>query len=327
MIERLERVVIAAHRPLAGDPRFEGEKPRGGETSVAIIRDHLALTYPVLVPVHNVDSFASFISESDVILTWGQAAEPAAAAALVRGRPYILMVRWWRNICTLPPGDIMNRTIPPDFKARKQRLIDEAFAVIANNRFTGNVVKYHYGRTCDVSYVPVTGEVVGNGNRYGPITLVTDDKDLGAVQLISKLAEAMPLHRFLVVNSKRPAYYMNYANISTTGYINDMDALWRTVGILIYPNYRNDVCGTSRVAPEAMRYGIPCLANDRAGICEKGMIPLSRDAEPDEWIAAIERIYADYHTYSDQAITTFEQYDSAKELAVYSRIIKEAFNK
>ncbi len=318
------RVVIAAHKPLAGDPRFPDNQPRGGETSVSIIRDHLADTWPVLSIVAGHDRFSSYFSEGDVIVTWGQAAQETRDIAYPRGLPYILMVRWWRNVSPLPPGDLSTRIIPEEFRASKQNLFDDAAEVIANNQYTAGVVERIYGRKCKISYVPALGEVEGVGNPHGPIVLVTDGKDLGAERTVIKLAKDMPLRRFMVVNAIRPDLYSQYTNIATTGYIKNMAEIWLTAGIMIYPNYRNDVCGTSRVAPEAMRYGVPCLANDRAGICEKGMISIPRDADSTKWEHTIETIYRNYRAFSDRMLFTYKYYNTPGQLAVYDKAIREA---
>ncbi len=320
----LRRVVIAAHKPLAGDPRFPDSQPRGGETSVSIIRDHLADTWPVLSIVSGADRFSDYFSESDVVVTWGQAAQEAHDIALPRGIPYILMVRWWRNVCPLPPGDLSTRKIPDEFRASKQRLFDHAAEVIANNRYAAQVVERIYGRECKISYVPALGEITAAGNPHGPIVLVTDGKDLGAELIVMKLAKDMPLRRFMVVNASRPEIYSDYSNITVTPYQKSMDPIWREAGIMIYPNYRNDVCGTSRVAPEAMRFGVPCLANDRAGICEKGMISIPRDADVTKWEHTIETIYRNYRAFSDRMHFTFKYYNTPGQLAVYKDAVEAA---
>lgn len=327
MTHEPRRVVIAAHKELVGDTRFPDSKPRGGERSVSIIRDHLAETYPVLTLVKNVDRFTDYLCLDDVVITWGIAADEAAAICRQRGIPYILMVRWWRNVCPLPPGDLSIRNVDAEFRETKQALFDAAAAVITNNQYAAEIVYRIYRRGCYVSYVPALGEIVASGNPHGPVVLVTDGKDLGAEKLIIELSLEMPLNRFLVVNAAASDVYAAYSNIDTTGYVDDMDQIWRSAGVMIYPNYRNDVCGTSRVAPEAMRYGVPCLANDRAGICEKGMISIPRIAGPKAWRNAIEKIYKNYRAFSDRMHNTYRNYDTPGQLAVFSEAVEAALKR
>lgn len=323
------RIVICAHQPLAGDPRFPHARPRGGETSVAIIRDHLAQRWPVVTLVHGVDDFKRHLCAGDVALTWGNAAAETREACLAKDASYILMVRWWRNVCPLPPGDLRTREIPEAFKREKEPLFRDAHSVVTNNRYASMVVDRIYGHVMKepsfYSYVPVLGQVRGGGNPGGPIVMVTDGKDLGSEEIVNQLAGLMPDRQFQVVNAKGWAAYDLHSNIHCTNYVDDMDTVWSQAGLLIYPNYKNDVCGTSRVGPEAMRWGVPCLANDRAGICETGMVSIPRDADIATWCSTIEKIYYNYMAFSNRSRTCFEDYGTDRELAFYEKSFELAF--
>lgn len=320
------RVVICAHKPLSADPRFPQNRPRGGEKSVGLIRDYLSRHYPVLTAVANTDTFSDHIRPGDVALTWGIAAEETMMACQARGAPFILMVRWFRNVCPVPPvGDLRFRVIPPAFRERKKLLFDRASTVICNNRYTAEVVERIYDRPCEVSYVPVSGGLAGHGNPEGPVVLVTDGKGLGAERIVLELAGMLPGVQFQIINATSGAPYGKYQNITVLGYTDDMEKIWSQAGIMIYPAY-DDVCGTSRVAPEAMRHGVPCLANDRSGICEKGMISIPRDASSTAWAHTIEKIYSNYPAFSNRMRETYRNYDSPGELSVYHEAIKSAFS-
>lgn len=327
-----KRVIIYAHKPLAGDPRFPDNRPRGGETSVAIIRDYLAKFYrvPVITFGHELGGKPPPFVRGDVVLAWGRAVPAAWSACKDAMTPFIHMVRWWRNVCPLPPGNLMERKVDPAWVRAQQPLFSDAFGIITNNRYSAGVVERIYGVRPEVSYVPVIGGLRGSGNPDGPVVLVTDGKDLGAEELLCRLAPMMPKHRFMVVNAANPAVYAGIRNIETPGagdrYVENMDTVWRQAGIVIYPAYRNDVCGTSRIAPEAMRWGVPCLANDRAGICEKGMIGISRDAEPKHWRNALEKVYKQYSSFSTRAINAFLEYDTPAQLAVFKHMVDRAFS-
>lgn len=315
----MKKLGIVAHRPLVGDSRG---KPRGGEISMSIIRDAMeAAGIETRVAVHLMDSYAP-LNDVGCILTWGRAASTASDLAKHLRIPYIVSVRWWRNVVpnVNEIGDLSRASKSTDYF--RTRLFRDAFRTITNNEYSANVLRRMFDIEPLVSYVPITTPIGGNGNPKGATLLVTDNKGLGEREVLRGLAEAMPDREFIVVNAH---YKYREPNIEAIRYVDDMETIWPRVGILIYPNYLNDVCGTSRVAAEAMSRGIPAIANDRAGICEKGMLGISRDAFIPDWVAAIETVFQEYEVFSADAVGRMQNYNSDEQLAVYTNAVLEAF--
>jgi len=322
---RRKRVLIAAHKPLAGDPRFVSQ-PRGGEKSVGIIRDELSRDYEVITATYKTDDFAELVPDVDVVLTWGRAAPAVVPDCIRTGTPYVMMVRWWRNIAPVPPGNLREREIPNDFYTSKQYLLVNASSVITNNRWSAETIEEIYGVKAEHSYVPILGALRPGGSPDGPVVMVTDGKGLGSERMVYLLAHVFPDMMFVVINAKDAKVYRKKDNIKTTDYVEDMSVVWKSAAALIYPHYGNDVCGTSRVGVEAMQYAVPAIANDRCGICEKGMIPVSAEADAEEWAHMLSDVFADWPSYSSLMIEAFDKYDTDAQLAVYRRAIEKAIS-
>lgn len=324
--------------------------PRGGEKSMRIIIEHLAKNHEVDVIVkggkkvpqgsvytehngikyqcHSNDEFnirlQPLVYGYDCMLTWGTATPLTAKACIQHNKPYVLMVRWWRLIQPLPPGDLLNRKIDQEFVRRHWHIFQQAKAVITNNIWATKVINRYYDVKAKVSYVPLADESIkGFGNSGGPVLLVTPEKGLGELGLVKKLSKQLPHRQFLLVNCKKPELYSQLPNVTATGYVVNMEEVYQKAGILIYPVYNNDVCGTSRVAAEAMQYGIPCIANDRSGICEKGMAKVSRNARPQEWAEAIEYHYERYREVSNLMHASIRRYNTKKQLSVIQKAIEK----
>ncbi len=316
----MRRVLLACHKPLAGDPRFPDAKARGGETSVGGIRDYLAQYWPVAAMVRGHDNFSEHVGQmDDVVLTWGVAASEAMDACLIRDVPYIMMVRWWRNVAPLPPGDLMKRDLDESFIEDHKKLFTNAAAVITNNRYAVKVLKRWYGIEAMVSYVAIPGNPTPGGDPKGPIIFVTDNKGVRGPETIREIAHLMPKQRFLVVNALEE---YSEPNISTLPYQRDMDSIYRQASILINPIYDNDGCGTGRVMMEAMRHGVPPIGADRAGLMENGGVSIPRNASPKKWAFTILKILGNYSSFQTRVRNSFAQHDAKGELDVYVNQIK-----
>ncbi|KKK46640.1 hypothetical protein LCGC14_3163210, partial [marine sediment metagenome] len=301
--------------PLAGDPRFPTTKPRGGETTVGGIRDYLAQYWPVSAMVRGHDNFSEHIGQmDDVVLTWGVAASEAMDACLIRDVPYILMVRWWRNVAPLPPDDLMKRDLDQSFIEDHKKLFTSAGAVITNNLYAVEVLKRWYGIEAMVSYVAIFGAPKPGGDPKGPIIFVTDNKGVRGPETIRGIARLIPEREFVVINA-----FEEYSepNISATPYQRDMDSIYRQASILINPIYDHDGCGTGRVMMEAMRYGVPVVGTDRAGLMETGGVSVLRNATPEDWAATILKILSDYTGFQTEARDSFARHNAKAELDVY----------
>lgn len=310
----------------------EGDNARGGEKSVRMLIEHfIDQGHEVNAMVrdtakdHNWDERKGIYSsihpdrfwrqvhlivhQYDIVITWGLAAKETAEQCRTFGIPYILMVRWWRNIMNVNKGigDLMNDPIDEVWRDNHKALFEDAAGVITNNKYATEVIKRYHEVDAKVSYVPVAGKICGSGNPKGTITLITPDKGLGEVNLIARLATAMPKELFRLINCgpSSSSLLHDHANVICQSYTSDMPTVYKETKILLYPVYNNDVCGTSRVGMEACRYGIPVIATDRSGLCELGFNKVSRVAGHTIWQQAINRICKEYDHYAELANSTF----------------------
>jgi glycosyltransferase involved in cell wall biosynthesis len=312
-------------------------KPRGGERSVRIIAEYLARFHKVICyfPNGKEDYFMqnkvayyegeneTGAAEADVILTWGEGAYLTYKLSRKYKIPYVLMVRWFRLIQPLPPGDLMTRKINRSFVTRHKKYFTSAKAIITNNNYSAGIIERYYKVKSQVSLVPYEGNKMKVGGRYnGTITLISPVKGLGEIGLINSLSMMMRNERFLLVNCPEDLP-INNANITKLPYTENMKDVWEGTKILLYCAYKNDVCGTSRVAIEAMAYGIPVLCNDRSGLTE--LIPnfVGKDSGYLAWAKKIQEISSNYQYYTDKATEIFDNYDTNKQLEVIKNAIEK----
>lgn len=308
------KILLSSHRPL------ESDDPRGAEKSFSIIIKYLRQFHDVDVvswQYYDMDN----VKKYDLVLTYATAAPKTATYCIKHNVPYILLIRWFRLIQPLPPGNLMRRDIDHNFVERHRYIFDNAKSIITNNKNAVKIIKRYYGVNAKYSYVPIEGEIKGQGNKQGKLLLITPNKAVGEIAFIDVLSEVMPKEKLLIVN-KGDAIFVG-DNIETIGYVENMDKIWQQAKILLYPLYHNDVCGTSRVAIEAMQYGIPVIANRRSGICEKGIIPVSYNAPIFEWTNMIESINKNYKKYVKQMHYNFENYNTKKQLEIIRKEIEK----
>lgn len=300
------------------------DNPRGGELSVRAIVEYLR------EKGHEVGlssaPIESNIKEADLVLTW---AKPALATALTCYKvrtPLVTMVRFWKNICPLPSGNLMTRAIERQFIEEKAPIFHYSSAIITNNVYAKKVIErwqpISKGKV-HVSFVPIVGEFNQSGDRDGYLTIVTPEI-YGESQLIKELTKLMPNEKFLTVNTSgyNRLLLKDTKSVDIRGYMN-MDEVWRQTKALLLPIYFHDVCGTSRVVIEAIQHGIPVIASDRCGLSEK--IPpsmlVSRNAKPEEWSAKITDINTHYRRYCNVAKKNWEKYDTEGNLEKFEKIL------
>ena len=325
------KILIACHRHIA-------ERNGGGEKSMWIIAKHLhGAGYSVMAQVDNCEHgeiegivftpapIETLIPGFDCVLTWGRPADKVARLCKANNVPYLLSVRWWRNVVDVYGiiGDLRaaKRTV---WHSQKQHIFDNAAAVITNNHYSASIVRRLYGCEVLVSYVPIPGESKEIANPDGYVLAVSPNKGIGEVGAILDISAQMPNERFLIVNA-RPEQFRR-ANIKTLPYQSDMESVFRQCKMMIQPIYENDICGTLRVTIEAMRCGLPVIANDRCGMNEK--IPhdnlVSYSAPSSEWVDNIERISSDWYRRHYGALDVFDRYDTPSQLAIFEREIEKA---
>ena len=324
------KILVAAHKhPVLNNPR-------GGEHSMRIISEYLAQEHEVTVLVRHGDyssitqngvEYVSglwdqvwrYVADTDYVLSWGNAALESFRVVEHYQKPMLLFVRWWRNVCPLPPGDLMTREINPDFVGKNQKMFDYC-DVVTNNAYSVEVIKRIYGVDATVSFVPIEGE--GYDSKRGEyLTFVTPHKALGEAEVIKDLLAQG--QKVLVVNPGKELEQLHHANLKTIPYVSDMKEVWDMTEILMSPIYHNDVCGTTRIVIEAMQNGTPVIANDRSGLGEKVPNLVSRNAFVGEWLEAIEAVRENYDKAVMDAHEIWEAYDTPAQLEIIANIINE----
>lgn len=287
--------------------------PRGGEISVKIIIEYLSKFFDVTYG----DYRTTNIPDADIYLTWGNAAETTHLYCKHHNKPYILMVRFWRNVCPLPAGDLMNREIPQDFKDTKQPIFDSASAVITNTDYACEVIKKHYGAEAITSYVPMEGDITTSNGKY--LTIINPEI-YGEFELAVRLSD----YKLLIADCN-DARFTTLKHCEVWGH-STPEEIYSNTKILLLPTYNNDICGTRRISIEAMRYGIPVIANKRCGIDEWVPNLVSREAHFSEWEDMITEIKDRYTAYSLQARMIFKRYNTKKQLKIFKDAVENAIS-
>jgi len=310
------KILLAAHK----NPY--GKNPRGGENSVRIICDYLIEKgHKLDIWCHgdgvNLLQHKAFLAE--YILTWGKAAPFVAKNT---NRPYMLMVRFWRNVQPLPVGDLMNDNLNTNFIAGNHKLFTRAHTIISNNQYSCDVIKRCHQVQAVPVYVPILGETVEREEDGGQLRLTMVTPEIyGEYDLMQKIRELRPEWNWLIVNSGDPRFHGTHdESIVVLPYM-PSDNIWSRTKVLLSPVYNSDICGTRRTPIEAMRHGIPVISQDRCGIGEKIPCLLPRNATARDWIGEIDWVLNNYEEKSAQAHKTFNQYDTNGELAKIERAI------
>ena len=304
--------------------------PRGGELSVRAICEYLSAKGHHIAMSNGPSR--EVIQAADVVMTWGRPALRTAIVCRDEKKPMLLMVRFWKNICTLPAGDLMTRHIDFNFTTQNRVTFETAAAIVTNTQYARQVIERWQPSSrgkVHVSYVPILGEFKQTGNSNGKITIITPEI-YGENWLVEGLAKQLPDERFLVVNAdlNRFKNLSRLGNVEVCGYM-DMNEVWKQTKILLMPIYGNDICGTRRVTIEATRHGIPVIASDASGMSEK--IPqsllINQDAGIDSWVNRILAINADYKRHQADAKETWERYNTPAQLEQFEKILTGCLKK
>jgi glycosyltransferase involved in cell wall biosynthesis len=325
--------------------------PRGAEKSMMTLINKFRDDYEIIVVTHNIKNnieesetvddvryytipsdsrFVSKLSKvlklesPDICLTYENAAVNSYQTLYKLNIPYILMVRWFRHVLPLPPGDLMKREIDYNFVNKYKNMYEYSKSIITNNNYSCDIIERIYNKKAVCSYVPVYIENKENlANRKGKILLVTPDKDLGEIDFINNISKILKDEKFLIINSKKLDIFSDSKNVEVRGYVSDMRTVFSETKITIYVAYRNDVCGTSRILTESMAYGIPGLCNARSGLNEKTPFFVSKDANIDEWVEKIEWINQNYDFCNNLSIKTYDEYDNEYQIDVFKKEIEK----
>lgn len=321
-------------------------EPRGGEISVRTILNHLKKDFEVEVVVKDcpesgtgwfddmrvyccgADSFKYFnthILDSDIVLTWATAAPLTAQLCKEHDVPYVLMVRWWRNIQPLPAGDLMTRGADVRFIRENQYIFSGAHDIFTNNDYARRVIKRFYNVEAKVSYVPISGSFEQGGDKDGHLLLVTPNKGVGEEEFLRKLAKEMPKQDIVVVNTPESMKFTE-PNIISVPYVHDMSAIYKSASIVLMPVYHNDICGFTRVTMEAMRHGVPVIATGRNGMEEivPNIVYEPEGGNIDIWVAQIKLVKENYAFQQEHAKQIFEDYNSVAEMDKFKESLLNA---
>ncbi len=308
-----------------------GSTPRGAENSVAALIGHLIdAGHDVSTWTRGEPGLDAAVADASLVITWGQAADDAARSAIRHRVPYILMVRFWKNVAILPAGNLMRRPIDKAFAERKFWLFRSAAAIVTNTYYAADVIKRWYGVNSVVSYVPILGQPDLLANERGALTIVTPEV-YGEFELVAALAPKLPEEQFLVVNCDAATagrFESIGDNVTAWPYV-PIERAFRETKILLMPVYENDICGTRRVTIEAFRAGIPVIALNRCGMDEK--VPdcflLPAQSTPQHWIDRVNDINRDYFGNVYKATQAFHDYNTPEQLEVFQNVVEGALTK
>ncbi len=172
-----------------------------------------------------------------------------------------------------------------------------ADVVIANSNYAARVIERFFNRKAVVLYPvldlrPERDELRGRESPRpdAPILFVKPQRIKGVRQLLA-VSRLMPEHSFVVAGtpSRRLRYeFAKYGNITLSGWVDDMDDLYRNSSLLFAPVMIPEPFG--RVFVEAGLRGIPSVATGAGGIPEAvgaGGILLDMHASASQWRDAI----------------------------------------
>lgn len=268
-------------------------------------------------------SLEEYVKRSDIVFTWASAAPETARLCVKHKTPYVLLIRWFRLIQPLPPGDMMQRRIDRSFVDEHRFIFDNAKEIITNNNYSADVVERYYGRRPLVSYVPVTGRKRSMGKKEGHLLFISPHRGLGEAPIIREIAKKLDKKIVAVNCNARNEIELEGVDVGVVGYVEDMDTHWKNCSIFCMPVYKNDVCGTTRAVIEAMQRGIPVIANDRCGIGEKVPNLVGRDASVGDWITKIKAIEARYDDFVKDAHRVWDAYNTDNQLKIFKRCLKK----
>lgn len=311
------KVLIICHKNVNSD------MPRGGEKSVGSIANYLKLkghsvTLTTAVPQ------VSAITKYDVVTSWGKVAYQAFRGSQSAGVPFVLMVRFWRNVAPRPAGRLMERPIDMSFRAIMKPMYKYASAVITNTRWAAKAIaRWHFEARgkIHVSYVPVLGQFKQSGKKDGVLLIVTPEI-YGEYRLVEWISQNTQ-ERCLVINCDhwQKIKFNTLPGVTALGYM-DMEKVWANTKALLVPIYNNDICGTKRVTIEAFRHGVPALVQLGCGAEEKVSynMRVAANAPFETWGKEIAKLTAEHQEYQHLARKSWETYGTADHLAQVENI-------
>lgn len=282
----------------------------------------------------------------DLVLTQNVLTPGTIAAARKAGVRSAVMFRGYR---CLSPTFFMGQdalTAPPvaarslDWRRRLKwhlvhkslNLYAEAYRnadiVVANSRYTAQVIERFFHRGAEVLYPVIDLESVSPGNSKPERDLVLFVKPyrVKGIHVVMRIARALPRVRFVVVGvtSRRTRWAMaGIRNLTYRGWVDDMPALYRRAAVLLGPSQIPEPFG--RVFVEAALYGVPSVASRTGGIPEavgKGGILIDPRDPVRTWAEAVEKaMKPEYHerlgrTAQERASELLSRHDAERLLHI-----------
>lgn len=317
-------VLVVCHK----DPY--SSTPRGGETSVRLIIEFLERKkHKVLYCVGETSVLMLGPTKIrdwgiDLILSWGEPAFAAYRVAKQLNIKFVLMVRFWKNICPLPAGRLLERKVDEGFTSGKRPMFEYASAIITNTNYAVKVIE----RWQPVSagkvyccYVPIEGayDPVERSEDLRQLTIITPEI-YGELALTKYLTEQG--QKVMVINADEwnRKHFARYTD-QVYGYV-PIDFVWPQTEILLVPAYDNDICGTRRVTIEALRRGIPVITMSESGMSEKVSKEFLVGSEYEEWLKRVQNIRNYSGRYAELVKKNFNRYKSGVELKKFESILE-----
>lgn len=247
----------------------------------------------------------------DIVLTQNMLAPGSVAAARVAGVASVVFFRGYRCLApdffrnrdalTSPPTDFWNAPFTCKLKwVLTGSLLDlhdaayrAASLVVANSDYTAKVVERFFERPAGVLYptIDLADTVAPCPCDPADPVLFIKPQPIKGVETVLELARRMPERRFVVAGTASRGIrrrLANQTNIDHKGWVDDMDALYRSSSVLLAPARIPEPFG--RVFVEAGLRGVPSVATDAGGIPEAAgpggqLVPMN--ASPDAWQTAL----------------------------------------
>ena len=335
--------------------------PRGGEISTLFIAEYLSKYYNIYILTFRKEykSYFSYIKNNlnvlnypyiseenvknvlnnviqekniNIGITWSYPAINYLSNACIKNDiNYIIFVRWFAEFREKRPiGNLLlNKHENLETINKNKNIFQKAYSIFTNNNWSKQLIYNYYGYNLDVNvtYVPIEKKNILQNINPIYILLVTPDKNLGEYELISNLSDLMPNEIFLLINVEINSKCRNIKkhNVIIHDYVKNIDEIYSKTKILLYSAYNDDVCGTSRVAIEAMRFCIPSICNKKCGLDEIIPFTVSENAGFNEWVEQINYINNNYKTCQKICENIYNSYDKKMDLSILLNKINNLF--
>ena len=254
----------------------------------------------------------------NLILCWANTSRLISYICINNNIKYVIFVRWWsefsKNLSDI--GFLKERyESNKDVIKKFSYIFENSSKVITNNKYSQEIIKLYYKINSVVVYVtePYKSDIIYNNNKNNKYILYFGaNKNMGEDKFLVYIAKYFPDKKIYIVNYKNnnnnKELHNNIPNIVKLEYVNNIDEIYKNAELLLY--YCNcDVCGTSRVALEIGKYGVPCITSPYSGFSEV-MSFSPKTNQFDDWIKLINNIYSSYEHYVNIVYERYKSFDN-----------------